>query len=57
MPAGGPELANVGLKGSFDPLSGRYDPEWNGGKALPMHDDGTQGTAGRGQGLHGPGSP
>ena len=40
---GGPELANVGLKGSFDPLTGRYDANWNGGKVLPMSDNGTQG--------------
>ena len=26
-----PEVKNVGLKGSFDPVKGTYDPNWNGG--------------------------
>ncbi len=38
-----PEVRNVGLKGSFDPRTGAYDPNWNGGRALPMADDGQRG--------------
>lgn len=33
----------VELKGSFDPNTGLYDPKWNGGKTLPMRDDGKGG--------------
>lgn len=27
------------LKGSFNPETGAYDPQWNGGKSIPMRDD------------------
>lgn len=40
-----PALSNVRLKGSFDPATGRYDALWNGGRSLPMYDDGTHGDA------------
>ncbi len=38
-----PELRNVGLKGSFDPQTGKPDPGWNAGKSLPMNDEGRDG--------------
>lgn len=47
-----PPLANVRLKGSFDPATGRFDAQWNGGRSLPMHDDGTHGDAKAGDGIH-----
>lgn len=37
------KLTDLKLKGSFNPATGQYDPQWNGGKALPMYDDGTHG--------------
>jgi 1,4-alpha-glucan branching enzyme len=48
----GPKLANVALKGSFDPATGRYDPQWNGGRTLPMFDDGTHGDEKAGDGVY-----
>lgn len=38
-----PHTDSVSLKGSFDPKTGAYDPEWNKGVALPMRDDGKGG--------------
>jgi 1,4-alpha-glucan branching enzyme len=38
-----PDADSVSLKGSFNPESGAYDPEWNKGKALGMRDDGKGG--------------
>ena len=38
-----PEADSVSLKGSFDPKTGGFDPNWNKGKSLPMRDDGKGG--------------
>lgn len=38
-----PDTDSVTLKGSFDPKTGAYDPNWNEGKGLPMRDDGKGG--------------
>lgn len=38
-----PTVDSVALKGSFDPQTGAFDPEWNQGAALPMRDDGKGG--------------
>lgn len=46
-----PEVKNVGLKGSFDPVKGTYDPNWNGGQAIAMHDDGKNGDKVAGDGV------
>lgn len=40
------------LKGSFNPLTGEYDPNWNGGVGIPMFDDGTNGDKKAGDGLY-----
>ena len=48
----GPRLSDVRLKGSFDPATGRWDPLWNGGRGLPMVDDGTHGDAQAGDGVY-----
>lgn len=48
----GPRLSNLGLKGSFDPATGRFDPLWNAGRTIPMVDDGTHGDAKAGDGLY-----
>lgn len=38
-----PEADSVSLKGSFDPKTGAFDPDWNKGKSLLMRDDGKGG--------------
>lgn len=46
-----PATDSVSLKGSFDPQSGAFDPQWNKGKALPMRDDGKAGDRKAGDGV------
>ncbi len=46
-----PHTDSVSLKGSFDPESGKFDPEWNKGKTLPMRDDGQGGDKKAGDGI------
>lgn len=41
----------VFLKGSFDPGSGDYSADWNGGQKLPMRDDGQSGDRVAGDGV------
>ncbi|MFA7480072.1 MAG: alpha-amylase family glycosyl hydrolase [Vulcanimicrobiota bacterium] len=47
-----PNIDQVELKGSFDPVTGRFDPNWNEGKTLPMRDDGKGGDQKAGDGIY-----
>lgn len=44
-------VGDITLKGSFNPVTGKYDGEWNGGKGIAMFDDGTHGDEKAGDGL------
>ena len=35
----GGKITDLRLKGSFNPETGAYDPNWNGGKSIPMSDE------------------
>jgi 1,4-alpha-glucan branching enzyme len=45
------KVSDLKLKGSFNAESGAYDPQWNGGKTLPLHDDGKNGDLKAGDGI------
>ncbi len=45
-------VSNFQLKGSFNPVTGEYDQQWNNGKGIPMFDDGTHGDLIAGDGLY-----
>lgn len=45
-------LTNLQLTGSFNPETGAYDPEWNQGVGVAMHDDGKNGDAVAGDGIY-----
>ena len=47
-----PHADSVSLKGSFNPQTGAFDPEWNKGKSLPMRDDGKEGDKVAGDGIY-----
>ncbi|GMU55359.1 MAG: hypothetical protein AMXMBFR33_45050 [Candidatus Xenobia bacterium] len=46
------EWTNLRLKGSFNPATGEYDPQWNGGQTIPMRDDGLEGDEVAGDGVY-----
>jgi maltooligosyltrehalose trehalohydrolase len=46
-----PNVDSVSLKGSFNPDSGKFDPEWNKGASIPMADDGKNGDQKAGDGI------
>lgn len=45
-------IKDVKLRGSFNPETGKYDPEWNKGKGTTMYDDGTHGDEKAGDGIY-----
>ncbi len=47
-----PELRDVRLCGSFNSQTGVHDPEWNGGRSVPMRDDGLEGDRVAGDRVH-----
>lgn len=46
------EWSNLRLKGSFNPETGAYDPQWNGGASIAMRDDGQGGDEQAGDGVY-----
>ncbi len=46
------DWTNVRLKGSFNPETGAYDPQWNRGESLEMRDDGQHGDEKAGDGIY-----
>lgn len=46
------EWTNLRLKGSFNPETGAYDPQWNRGATLPLRDDGQGGDEQAGDGVY-----
>ncbi|MEW6278996.1 MAG: choice-of-anchor X domain-containing protein, partial [Candidatus Eremiobacterota bacterium] len=46
------DIRNVRMKGSFDPVTGAYDPGWNQGRPIPMRDDGQGGDEKAGDGIY-----
>jgi maltooligosyltrehalose trehalohydrolase len=48
----GGKITDLHLKGSFNPETGAYDPNWNGGRAVDMVDNGKDGDARPGDGVY-----